>query len=118
MSHLDLGDAGRLQGQIERLLNVRGRHGLEPLPGNDVARVVIQDRGQVIPAPADHTEIGEVGLPEFVHTAGGMLELVAGRHHDVRRAGDQVAPLQNPVYAGFRDKVALGVGDLPGQLAG
>ena len=63
MSHLNLGDAGRIQGQVERLLNVRGGHGLEQLPGNDVAGVIVQDSGQVIPAPADDAEIG-VSSPE------------------------------------------------------
>ena len=112
MSHLNLGDAGRIQGQVERPLNVRGGHGLEQLPRNDVAGVIVQDSGQVISAPADDPEIGEVGVPEFVHSPCGMLEVIVGRHHDVGRAGDQVAPLQNSVHAGFGDKVVLCVRDL------
>ena len=118
MAHLHLTDAGRIQRQIQCLLNIRGRRGLEQLPGDDVARVVVQERGQVIPSPADHPEIRKVGLPQLVHTSRGMLEAIAGRHHDVSWAGDQVAPLQNPIHAGFGDEVALGVGDLLGQLPG
>ncbi len=118
VSDPNLGEGSGFQSQVQRVLNIGCGHGLEQLLGDDVAGVIVQDRRQVIPAPADNPEISEVGLPEFVHTPGRMLEAIAGRHDDVSRAGDQVAPLQNPVHAGFGDEVGLGVGDLPGQLAG
>jgi len=44
------------------------------LPGEDEAAVVVQDREQVIPAPADNLEVSEVGLPGIVYLPGGVLE--------------------------------------------
>ena len=48
------------------------------LPGDGVTRVVIEDGGEVVPAPADDFEIGEVGLPELVGRSRLVLELVNG----------------------------------------
>lgn len=44
---------------------LRRRSGLRD-PGDDVARVIVEDRGQVYPAPADDHEVGEVDLPHLV----------------------------------------------------
>jgi hypothetical protein len=58
------------------------------LPGDDVAAVVVEDRGEVEPAPADDLQVGEIGLPKLV--PGG--ELIGGLYHHEGRTGDQVAP--------------------------
>ena len=62
----DLVDPGLGAGQVERLRYIRGLHRRAEQPGDDVARVVIQDRRQVVPAPAHHLQVGEVGLPQLV----------------------------------------------------
>ena len=62
---------GTRQGRLERFLHVRRRHRGGEFPGQDVAGVVVQHGGRVIPAPALDLEVGEVGLPQLVHPAGG-----------------------------------------------
>jgi len=64
-----------LQRQVQRFRDVPDLHRRAELPGDDVAREVVQDRTEVEPAPADHFEIGEVGLPELVWRRGLVLEL-------------------------------------------
>ena len=53
--------------------------------------------GEVVPAPADDLEIGEVGLPELVGRSCLVLELVGGLDDDEGWAGDQVMGLQEPI---------------------
>src|SRR6266496_6822894 len=45
-----------------RIGHVGCRHGGAQLPGQDVAREVIEHGGQIEPAPADDLQIREVGL--------------------------------------------------------
>src|SRR6187455_470160 len=56
---------------------------------------------QIEPAPADHLEVGEVGLPELVGRRGLVLELVRRLHDDVGGAGDQIERLQQAVDRSF-----------------
>ena len=62
-------------GQVQRLHHVGGLHRRPEHPGDDVARVIVQYRRQVVPAPADHWQIGEVGLPELVRPTGRMPDV-------------------------------------------
>src|SRR6266436_9733898 len=62
------------------------RHGGAQLPGQDVAREVIEHGGQIEPAPADDLQIREVGLPKLVW--GG------------RRIGEDPRPALPPDDAG------------------
>ncbi len=86
-------------------------------PGHDVAREVIQHRGEVVPAPASDLKVGEVGLPELVDSGGLVLELVRRLDHHVGRAGDEVVCLQQPIDRGLGDKVLSLVGESHGQLS-
>ena len=70
---------------------------VQSLPGHHVATVVIEDRAEVIPTPADDLQIGEVGLPQLVRAGGLVPELVGRLHHHEGRAGDQVSLLEDPV---------------------
>ena len=112
------GTARRPQGQVQRVRHIVGPHGRTQLPGDDVAREVVQDRRQVEPALADHLEVGEVGLPELVRGRGLVPELICRLDDDEGRAGDQVMDLENPIDRGFRDEVALSVREPDSQLAG
>ena len=67
MPDLDLIRAGDRQRTIERLGHVHGAHRRAELPGNDVAREVIENRGEVVPTPVDDPEVREVGLPHLVY---------------------------------------------------
>jgi len=60
------GRARGLQRQVQRFPDVPGLHRRAELPGDDVTREVVQYRAEVELAPADHLEIGEVGLPKLV----------------------------------------------------
>jgi hypothetical protein len=61
--------------QFQRVGDVAGLHGRAQLPGDHVAREVVQDRRQVDPTPPDDLEVGEVGLPHLVGPGG--LEMAA-----------------------------------------
>ena len=86
-----------LQGHGQGVGDVAGLHRRAELPGDDVAREVIEHRGQVEPAPADDLQVGEVGLPELVGSRGLVLELIGGLDDDEGRAGDQVMGLEHAV---------------------
>ena len=86
-----------LQRRLQRVGDVAGLHGGAELPGDDVAREVVEDGREIEPAPADHLEISEVGLPELVRRRGLIPELVRRLDHDEGRAGDQVVRLEQAV---------------------
>ena len=94
----------------QRIGDVLRPHGGAELPGDDVARVIVEHRRQIHPAPADDLEVGEVGLPHLVGPGGFGVELVRGLDHHIGRAGDQVVGLEKPVNTGFRHEVACLVG--------
>ena len=85
------------QGELQRVGDVAGAHGGAELPGDDEAGVVVEDRREIEPAPADDLEVGEVGLPELVRRRGLLRERVGGLHHDEGGAGDQVVRLEQAV---------------------
>src|SRR3982074_594542 len=105
-----------IQRHFERSGDVLGPHCGAQLPGDDVAREVVKDRGQIEPSPADDFEISEVRLPEFVWRRRLILELVGGLHHDEGWAGDQIVSLEDPIDRSLRDKIAFGVGEPYGQF--
>ena len=74
----DLGAAAARshQRQLKCFGDIVGTHRRAQLPGDNVTRVVIEDGGEVVPAPADDLEISEVGLPELVGRSRLVLELV------------------------------------------
>ena len=72
-------------------------HGGAQLPGDDVAGEVVEDSRQIKPAPADHLQIGEVGLPQLVRSRGLVLELIGCLDDDEGRAADQVVGLEQAV---------------------
>ena len=90
-------EARGLQRQVQRGGDVLGLHGRAQLPGDDVAREVVEHGRQIEPAPADDLQIGEVGLPELVGRRGLVLELVGRLHDDEGRAGDQIMRLQQAI---------------------
>ena len=49
-------------GQVERLGHVRRLHRRPKRPRQDVARVIVEHGRQVVPAPPDHLQVGEVGF--------------------------------------------------------
>ncbi len=100
------------------ILDIRGRHRGREFPGQDVAREVIQDRGEIVPTPALDLEVGEVCLPEFMDAFGGMLVLFCCAHHPERRTFHQVKALQDAIRAGFRDEIAFFIGEELGDLPG
>jgi hypothetical protein len=58
------------QRQVERGRDILDRHGGAQLLADDIAGELVEHGRQVEPAPADHLEIGEVGLPELVGRSG------------------------------------------------
>ena len=72
-------------------------HVCAKLPRDDVAAVIIKDRAEIKPAPANDLEIGEVRLPQLVDGRGFVFELVGRLDHDEGRTGDQVVRFQDPI---------------------
>ena len=105
----DLGgvDPRGLQCQLQRIGDILGLHRRAQLPGDDVAREVVEHGRQIEPAPADHLEIGEVGLPQLIGRRRLVLELIGRLHDDEGRAGDQVVGLQQSIDRCLRHKVLL-----------
>src|SRR6185436_473167 len=85
------------ESKVQPVGHVLRFHRRAQLPGDDVAREVIQDRAEIKPSPAGHLEIGEVGLPELVWRRRLVLELAGGFHDDVGWAGNQVMRLEQPI---------------------
>ena len=63
------------QRHVQCVGNVLGPHGAAQLPGDDVARVVVEHGGQIHPAPANDLEVSEVGLP---HPSGSAAPFWCG----------------------------------------
>src|SRR4051794_3251350 len=59
----DVVEAGSCQGAIEGGCYLLGPHGRTEFPGDDETGEVVEHGGEIIPAPADDLEVGEVGLP-------------------------------------------------------
>jgi len=106
----------RGQSQVQRHFDILSGHGLAEPPGDNITGIVIQYGRQIIPAPADNLQIGKIGLPELIDPAGRMFKLIFGRDQAIGRRGDQVVSLEDPIDAGFRDKIPLMIRDLTGDL--
>ena len=82
------------QCQLNRVGHIGRPHVCAKLPGHDVAAVIVQDRAEIIPTPADDLEVGEVCLPHLVDGLGFVVELISGFDHYMLRLGDQISGLQ------------------------
>ena len=69
------------QRQIQRVGDILGFHSCAKLPSNDVASVVVEDFGQVEPAPADELQVSEVGLPQLVRSGCLVAKLIGRADH-------------------------------------
>ena len=67
---------GRLQSEVKRVGHVLCPHVGPEFPRDDVAAVVVEDRAEIEPPPADDLQIGEVGLPKLIDRGGFVFELV------------------------------------------
>ena len=102
MSDIELVQPRSLGCQIQGFLNIACLHGGTQLPSQDVARVIIQNRGQIEPAPADGFEVSKVGLLQLVRRRRRVDEPDRRLHQDLGRTNDQVMSLQKTVDRGFR----------------
>ena len=117
VAYAHLAAARRGEGEFERVGDIARRHGGAELPGDDVAGEVVEHGREIEPAPPDHLQVGEVGLPELVRRSGLGVELVGRLDHDEGRAGDEVVRLEQAVDRGLGDEVALALGEAHRQLA-
>src|SRR3974377_778293 len=116
MANLHPVQTGRLQCNLQRVGHVSCRHGGAQLPGQDIAREVIEHSGQIEPAPTNDLQIGEVGLPNLVWSGRRIGEAVGRLHQDEGWASDQAMVLQEPIDSGLRHKAALGIREVDGEL--
>ena len=89
MDNMNLVTARRLQGEVECIRYIFCLYVGAKLPGDDVATVVIENRAEIEPAPAEHLDVGEVGLPKLVDGRRLVLELISCFQNDEGWAGDQ-----------------------------
>ena len=101
MDNMNLVTARRLQDEVECIRYILCLHVGAKLPGDDVATVVIEDRAEIQPAPAEHFDVGEVGLPKLVDGRRLVLELISCFQNDEGWAGDQVMRLQHAIHRRF-----------------
>ena len=97
MNNVDLITSRRLKRQIQRISHVFSPHVCAEFPRDDVAAVIVQDRAEIEPTPAQNLEIREVGLPELVDGRSFVFELICRLDDDEGGAGDQVMGFQHPV---------------------
>jgi len=117
MADFDVRHTGFGYGDIEGLLDIGAAHGGGQSPGQDVARIVVQHGAEIVVAPIDHLELGEISLPQLVDLLGRFVELVLGTNDLKHRAGDQIIALEDAIHARLADEIALGIGQMPGYLA-
>ena len=91
MSDFDMVEPRGLQGEVQRFLRIDGSDVRAELPTDDIAREFIPHRGEVIPASADHLQIGEVGPPHLIRACCLILELIGRLDDNEGWAGDQVS---------------------------
>ena len=87
--------AGCLQAQIQRVCHVLSPHVGAQLPSDDVAAVIVQNRAEIEPAPAQYLDVGEVGLPKLIDRSRFVFELVGCFDDDEGRTGDQIMCFQD-----------------------
>ncbi len=54
------------------------------------SREVVRDQQQIVSAPADDLDNGEVGLPQLIEAPGWLREALVSPHHFGGRVLDQV----------------------------
>ena len=109
--------AGCGERQLQSVGDVTRGHAGAELPGEDVAREVVQHGREMKPAPAGDPQVGEVRLLQLVGRRGLGAEFVRRLDHDKGRAGDEVVGLEQAVDRGLGDEVVLLVGEAHRQLA-
>ena len=97
VNDVNLVTSRRFQSQIQRVGHVFGPHVCAKLPRDDVAAVIIQDRAEIKPAPANDLEVSEVRLPQLVDGRCLVFELIGRLDHDEGRTGNQVVRFQDPI---------------------
>ena len=101
MSYASFGQPCRLQRIFQRACDISRSHGRRQTPGDDVTRVIIQNRRPEIPAPANDAEVGKIRLPELLYPSGRVLALIRRCKHCKLRTRDQIMGIENTVNTGF-----------------
>ena len=87
----------RRQSQVQRVGDILSPHVRAKLPRDDVAAVIIEDCAEIVQAPLDDLEVGEVGLPKLIDGRRLVFELVGRLNHNEGGTGDQIVRFQDPI---------------------
>src|SRR5262245_28221985 len=87
MQNLDLVQTWPPQRHLQRIGHVGCRHGGAQLPGQDVAREVIEHSREIEPAPADDLQIGEVIPGPQIHDSWALPQWGRVRFNTANRGG-------------------------------
>ena len=67
---------GNIRGQIECALDIICFHRRTEFPGENIPRVIVHHRREIVPAPADNVDVRKIRLPELMNCAGRMTERI------------------------------------------
>ncbi len=90
--------ARSLKGQFQRVGDITSSHRRTQLPGDNISREVVQNGGEVIPAPANDLDVGKVCLPHLVDGGGLVAELMGSLEDNEGRTGDQIMSLEQAIH--------------------
>ena len=85
--------AGRLQGEVQCIRYILRPHVGTKLPRNDVTAVVVENRAEIEPAPAENLDVRKICLPKLVDPSRLVLELIGCLDDDEGRTCDQIMGL-------------------------
>ena len=95
--HLDAVAAGCRKRNVQRVGYITHLHVRAQFPSHDISGKVIEDGGQIEPAPADHLQIGEIGLPHLIGANGLVPEFIVRLDDDEGWRGDQIVRLEQAI---------------------
>lgn len=88
--------------QFEGIRHIFSAHRRAQFPWDDIAAVIVQDRGQIIPTLTNDFEVGKIRLPHLVDSRRFVFELIRGFNHHIIGCCDQIRFLQNAISRWFR----------------
>ena len=107
MIDLDLADRGLVHRYRQSVLDIESPHCCNQSPGQDVTRVVIQNRIQVIVTPIKHPELDKIHLSHLIDTHGFVVKGIFGADQLEEKTGQK---LFNTRFSGLIPPSAAFVG--------
>lgn len=82
-----------------------------------MATVIVEDRAEIKPTPAENLEAGEVGPPELVDGSDLVFELIGRLYHDEGKTGEKIMCFQGPICRSLWYQVTFLLCERHGQFS-